>query len=63
MHKDHLELMGWGGFECLLGISPPTFPLHQRIEVLLAQLCHDSATPWMVASQAPLSMGFSRQEY
>ena len=23
----------------------------------------DSATPWTVASQAPLSMGFSRQEY
>ena len=23
----------------------------------------DSVTPWTVASQAPLSMGFSRQEY
>ena len=23
----------------------------------------DSATPWIVAPQAPLSMGFSRQEY
>ena len=23
----------------------------------------DSATPWMVARQAPLSIGFSRQEY
>ena len=23
----------------------------------------NSATPWMVARQAPLSMGFSRQEY
>ena len=23
----------------------------------------DSATPWAVACQAPLSMGFSRQEY
>ena len=23
----------------------------------------DSVTPWMVACQAPLSMGFSRQEY
>ena len=23
----------------------------------------DSATPWKVAGQAPLSMGFSRQEY
>ncbi|XP_070230928.1 trafficking protein particle complex subunit 5 isoform X1 [Bos mutus] len=31
------------------------------MEVLLAQSCRDSATPWMVASQAPLSLGFSRQ--
>ena len=23
----------------------------------------DSVTPWTVASQAPLSMGFSKQEY
>ena len=23
----------------------------------------DSVTPWTVAGQAPLSMGFSRQEY
>ena len=23
----------------------------------------DSVTPWTIASQAPLSMGFSRQEY
>ena len=23
----------------------------------------DSATPWTIASQTPLSMGFSRQEY
>ena len=23
----------------------------------------DSATPWTIADQAPLSMGFSRQEY
>ena len=34
----------------------------------LWMLCHFShvrlcATPWMVAHQAPLSMGFSRQEY
>ena len=32
-----------------------------------AVLCHsvvfDSATPWTVARQAPLSMEFSRQEY
>ena len=30
---------------------------------LVAKLCQTHATPWTVASQAPLSMGFSRQEY
>ena len=29
---------------------------------LVAQLCLTLATPWTVAHQAPLSMGFSRQE-
>ena len=26
-------------------------------------LCQTLATPWTVADQAPLSLGFSRQEY
>ena len=30
---------------------------------LVAKLCSTLATPWAVASQSPLSMGFSRQEY
>ena len=30
---------------------------------LVAKLCWTLATPWTVARQAPLSMGFSRQEY
>ena len=30
---------------------------------LVAKLCPTLATPWNVACQAPLSMGFSRQEY
>jgi len=30
---------------------------------LVAKLCPTLVTPWTVASQAPLSMGFSRQEY
>ena len=30
---------------------------------LVAQSCLTLATPWIVASQAPLSMGFFRQEY
>ena len=28
-----------------------------------ASVLSDSVTPWTIASQAPLSMGFSRQEY
>ena len=31
--------------------------------MLVAQSCPTLATPWTVARQAPLSMGFSRQEY
>ena len=30
---------------------------------LVAKSCPTLATPWSVACQAPLSMGFSRQEY
>ena len=30
---------------------------------LVAKSCPILATPWTVACQAPLSMGFSRQEY
>ena len=30
---------------------------------LVAQSCPTLATPWIVACQAPLSMGFPRQEY
>ena len=30
---------------------------------LVIKLCPTLATPWTVACQAPLSMGFSRQEY
>ena len=31
--------------------------------VLVAKSCPPLGTPWTVARQAPLSMGFSRQEY
>ena len=30
---------------------------------LVTKLCPTLATPWTVAHQAPLPMGFSRQEY
>ena len=31
--------------------------------VLVAKACPTLATPWTVVLQAPLSMGFSKQEY
>ena len=38
--------------------------LSQYINIVLSHLVvSDSATPWTVACQAPLSMGFPRQEY
>ena len=37
--------------------------VHVICVCLVNQSCPDSATPWMVAHQAPLSMEFSRQEY
>ena len=37
--------------------------LFQVFDGLIAKSCLTLATPWTVACQAPLSMGFSRQEY
>ena len=31
--------------------------------MVVTKSCPNLVTPWTVASQAPLSMGFSRQEY
>ena len=35
----------------------------QKAGNLVAKLCLTFATPWTLACQAPLSVGFSRQEY
>ena len=37
--------------------------LPEKLKVLVVHLCPALATPWTVASQAPLSMEFCRQEY
>ena len=34
-----------------------------RVKVLVSHYVRLIVTPWTVAQQAPLSMGFSRQEY
>ena len=38
-------------------------PLHWFSEGLVTKLCPTLVTPWIVVCQAPLSMGFPRQEY
>ena len=43
------------------GTLPPLF--HSRLCVLSCSVMSDSAAPWTVASQAPLSTEFIRQEY
>ena len=37
--------------------------MNTSVCVLSCSVASDSATPWTVAHQAPLSMGFPRQEY
>ena len=52
----------WGS----MGVHPKWAGLWQVICVCVAQLLSPawlSVTPWTVARQAPLSVGFSRQEY
>ena len=47
-------------FKSLMNISECVF---LSFFLSVAKLCPILATPWTVACQAPLSMGFSRQEY
>ena len=35
----------------------------KKVKVLVAQSCPTLYSPWTVACQTPLSMGFSRQDY
>ena len=46
-------------------MSPSKFPIsiRMRCAVLCCRFSRLCATPWTVAHQAPLSTGFSRQEY
>ena len=55
-------------FSISLSFSTPfhfsvSFPLHVHMYVQSLSHVRLFATPWIVARQAPLSMGFSRQEY
>ena len=44
-------------------MSGPGPPNHISFFLLVTKLCPTLVTPWTVACQSPLSMGFSRQEY
>ena len=59
-------VVGRGEDECLWGACHAFRSRETKILFLLFScwvICDCSATPWTVASQAPLSMEFSRQEY
>ena len=55
--------------ERLVSVSPygwvtkETRLLVKGFEIVSHSVVSDSTTPWTVAHQAPLSMGFSRQDY
>ena len=44
-------------------LASRTAPVGRTGGGLVAQSCPTLATPWTVACQAPLPMGFSRQKY
>ena len=44
-------------------VGPVHHSLHLVVAVLVAKLCLTLVTPWTVAWQSPLSMGFPRKEY
>ena len=59
-HHSTLFLLGW------LSQILCTSDLIQYLSLcccLITKLSDSSATPWIIACQVPLSMGFSRQEY
>ena len=45
------------------GITPTLFQCRGPMDRCACSVVADSATPWAIARQAPLSMGLSRQEY
>ena len=53
-----LHLLQWK--VCSLPLAPPGKSRKKRVS---HPVVSDPATPWTVAFQAPLSMGFPRQEY
>ena len=61
---DFMFLCGYFNFHTVkfINLSLMVFELYV-FKILVAQSCLTLVTPWTVAPQAPLSMGFFRQEY
>ena len=53
---------GYGGHPNSLGIQKPVLE-EKEYKSTVCSFMSDSATPWTVACQTPLFMGFSRQKY
>ena len=49
--------------ESIFSQAPDPFYLSEKSESAVHSVMFDSATSWAVTHQAPLSMGFSKQEY
>ena len=59
--RNHSEIGNWGLSCCTVKIH--TFQVKVKAKVKSLSQVRLFETPWMVAYQSPLSMGFSRQEY
>ena len=54
---------GWLVFQGFSSIFSRTLSSQEYSGGLVTKLCPTLVTPWTVAHQAPLSLGFSRREY
>ena len=59
--QDFLLSFGWIMVHCVYICMYVC--IYMKVKSVSRSVMSDSATPWTVACQAPLSMGFSRQEY
>ena len=50
-------------FYIFIDINIKIYLINMKVKVLAPQSCPTLLTPWTVACQAPLSLGFPRQEY
>ena len=60
--QSSFQLYSWGNGD-KWGSNLPKYTQLLSGESEIAQLCPTLCDPWTIAHQAPLSMGFSRQEY